>query len=602
MRRGIIIIFLVTTFGVSFCGGSQTRRTEGPVGEEPNAEFRTLRDAHIERWSPLEAQYNLAEWEAYLSGREEDSDRCDELEMDLRNLHSDRETFETLRSLRQSQQITDPMLARQLEVLYRAFEENQTESALAERIVAAQSDLRQRLNNYRATIGEEEFSSNEVYEVLADSDDSARRQAVWEASKGVGEQIAPRLIELVNLRNQAATALGYQNYYVMMLNIREQDPEEIQQVFDELATVTDEPFRAVKAQLDASLAERFGVAVDDLRPWHYADPFFQSTPGAGIDLDPLFANDDRNHVVSIATNFYEGIGLPVVNDILERSDLFERDGKSEHAFCWDIDRSGDIRILTNLQNDERWMGTLLHELGHGVYDAYIDMSLPFELRGPAHIFTTEGVAELFGMLTHDPVWLQRNGNVPDDATANFSELVLAEHRLDLLIFARWTLVMLNFERELYTNPNRDMNGLWWDLVERYQYLRRPDTAEGGFHWASKGHLVFAAVYYHNYMLGRMFASQLRHRLSEEVPETMASGSFDMQGQPAVGRYLIEHVFRPGRLYPWSEFVRRSTGEELTARYFAEEIQPPPSATPVTPAEPTEGDEPAESSEPAEGSN
>jgi peptidyl-dipeptidase A len=250
------------------------------------------------------------------------------------------------------------------------------------------------------------------------------------------------------------------------------------------------------------------------------------------------------------------------------------------------------------------MGTLLHELGHGVYDVYIDSSLPFELRGPAHIFTTEGVAELFGMLTHDPTWLRRNGHVPDDAPANFDELVRAEHRLDLLIFARWTLVMLNFERELYTNPNRDLNDLWWDLVERYQYLHRPeDTAEGGFHWATKDHLVIAAVYYHNYMLGRMFAAQLRHRISEVVPETMTSGSFDMQGQPAVGRYLIENVFRPGKLYPWAEFVRHATGEELTARYFAEEIQPPPApASPPEPAEGAEGTEGAEPAEDAEGNN
>lgn len=593
MRRGVIIIVLTTVFGASFCGGSQTRRAEEPVGDEPNARFRALRDAHVERWSPLEAQYNLAEWENFLSGRDEDAARSRELEIDLRHLHSDRETFETLRSLRQSQQITDPMLARQLDVLYRAFEENQIDGALMERMVTMQSELQQTLNNSRARVGNEEFSRNQVYEVLATSDDSARRQAVWEAAKGVGEQIAPRLIELVNLRNQSATALGYQNYYEMMLNVREQDPEEIQRVFDELAETTDEPFRVAKAQLDAMLAQRFGVAVEELGPWHYADPFFQSSPGAGIDIDPIFASGDRNHVATIATDFYEGIGLPVVDDILERSDLFEREGKSEHAYCFQMDRAGDVRILTNLQNDGRWMGTILHELGHGVYDSHIDLSLPYELRAPAHIFTTEGVAELFGMLTHDPVWLRRNGRVPDDAPANFDDLVRAEHRLDLLIFARWTLVMLNFERELYTNPNRDMNALWWDLVERYQYLRRPDTAEGGFHWATKDHLVIAAVYYHNYMLGRMFAAQLRHRIGQEVPETMASGSFDMQGQPAVGRYLVENVFRPGKLYPWSEFVRRSTGEELTARYFAEEIQPPPSAAPATPPEPSE---PAESAE------
>ena len=354
----------------------------------------------------------------------------------------------------------------------------------------------------------------------------------------------------------------------------EQDPADIQRVFEELAEMTDVPFRQAKAELDARLAERFDLEPDQLRPWHYSDPFFQESPGVGIELDPLFASEDRDHVVEIATSFYEGMGMPVVADILERSDLFERDGKVEHAFCTHIDRDGDVRILTNLQNDERWMGTLMHELGHGVYDAHIDRSLSFELRQPAHIFTTEGVAELFGTLTRDPTWLRNNAQIPEDAPEDFAELVAAEHRLDLLIFARWTLVMVNFERSFYENPDQNLNDLWWDLVERYQLIHRPDSAEGGHHWATKIHLVVAPVYYHNYQLGRMFAAQLRHRIAEALPETMASGSFDMQGQPAVGRFLVENVFRPGALYPWPEFVRRATGEELTARYFAQQIEPP----------------------------
>jgi peptidyl-dipeptidase A len=146
--------------------------------------------------------------------------------------------------------------------------------------------------------------------------------------------------------------------------------------------------------------------------------------------------------------------------------------------------------------------------------------------------------------------------------------------------------MLNFERELYSNPDQDLNELWWNLVERYQGLHRPDSIEGRAHWASKIHFVVAPVYYHNYMLGRMYAAQLRHRISQQVPETMASGAFDMQGQPAVGRFLIENVFRPGALYPWPEFVRRSTGEDLTARHFAAAIAAPePAETPSEPATP-----------------
>jgi peptidyl-dipeptidase A len=544
----------------------------GPGGGDATAQFQALRAAHIERFQELEAQWNLAWWEAELSGDAEDFQRSQELEIAVRRLHSDRETFETLRRLRESGQITDPTLQRSLETLYLAFEENQIDDALMQRIVALQTELEQTFNTFRPVVDGEEVTANQIREVLGDSDDSARRRVMWDASKEVGTRLAERLVELARLRNQAARALGYDDYYVMMLHFREQDPAEVQGVFDELAEMTDEPFRQAKAELDARLAERFGIPVADLRPWHYADPFFQESPGEGIDLDPLFASDDPQHIVAISTRFYEGIGLPVVSEILARSDLFEREGKVEHAFCTHIDRRGDVRVLTNLRNNEQWMGTLMHELGHGVYDAYLDQDVLYELREPAHTFTTEGVAELFGTLTRDPAWLRSNLTIPADAPQDLDDLVRAEHRMDLLIFARWSLVMVNFERQFYADPEQDLEDLWWDVVERYQGLHRPDSLEGRADFATKIHLVVAPVYYHNYMLGRMYAAQLRHRLSEEVPATMDGGTFDMTGHPEVGAYLIEHVFQPGAQHTWQEFVRQSTGEDLTARYFAEAIR------------------------------
>ena len=58
------------------------------------------------------------------------------------------------------------------------------------------------------------------------------------------------------------------------------------------------------------------------------------------------------------------------------SDLYARDGKSQHAFCIDIDREGDVRVLCNVEPNERWMETMLHEFGHAVYDRERDRDAP----------------------------------------------------------------------------------------------------------------------------------------------------------------------------------------------------------------------------------
>jgi peptidyl-dipeptidase A len=67
-----------------------------------------------------------------------------------------------------------------------------------------------------------------------------------------------------------------------------------------------------------------------------------------VSLDAWFEGTDP---AALATEFFRGIGLPV-DDVIARSDLYEREGKDQHAFCTDIDRAGDVRILCNLRPDE----------------------------------------------------------------------------------------------------------------------------------------------------------------------------------------------------------------------------------------------------------
>src|SRR5690606_13432076 len=135
-----------------------------------------------------------------------------------------------------------------------------------------------------------------------------------------------------------------------------------------------------------------------------------------------------------------------IDDVLARSDLYERKGKDQHAFCTDIDREGDVRILCNLRPDERWAKTLLHELGHAVYDKFLPPSLPFLLRTAAHTLSTEAIAMFFGRLTRDPEWLRETlgATLSEADVADLNE----QQRLSMLIAARWMLVMTSFESAL----------------------------------------------------------------------------------------------------------------------------------------------------------
>jgi peptidyl-dipeptidase A len=283
-------------------------------------------------------------------------------------------------------------------------------------------------------------------------------------------------------------------------------------------------------------------------------------------LDLYYKDKD---VKELAEKFYAGVGLPV-NDILAKSDLYDREGKYPHAFSHDIDRQGDVRILCNLQNTERWMETILHELGHAIYSKYHDRSEPWLLREPAHSFTTEAIAMFFGRLSRNPAWMQEMLDLSDKQRVEIQEVSEKYLRFQQILFARWALVMYNFEKQLYADPDQDLNNLWWDLVEKYQFIKRPPgPADAG--WASKLHFTVAPCYYHNYMLGELLASQLHHHIIRKVLKLESDQDVSYVDEEILGDYLREKILGPGALYHWNDMIARATGEPLTPEYFVEQF-------------------------------
>jgi peptidyl-dipeptidase A len=531
-------------------------------------------EKHEAKLRPLEKAASLAWWDANLSGKDEDFQRKEEAQNRIDEALSDAAAFRELKAIKETGKIDDPIVARQIDVLYLMYLEKQVDAQLLKKMVEKSNAVEKAFNVYRARVDGREMSENEVRKVLKESHSSEERRKAWEGSKGVGAVVEADLKELVRLRNQAAATLGFKNYHEMLMFLNEQKQAEVVKLFDELDELTREPFRAAKAELDERLATNCGVTVAQLRPWHYHDPFFQESPAVfEADLDTIYAKAD---ILKLCRDFYAGIGLPI-DDVIERSDLYEKSGKSPHAFCTDIDREGDVRVLANIVPNERWMETMLHELGHAVYSSKnIPASVPYVLRGESHILTTEGIAMLFGRLSKNGAWQAAMSAAPDDAAERraASEAGAKQLRNQLLIFSRWCQVMLRFEKGLYEDPSQDLNKLWWDLVEKYQMVRRPEDRDAP-DYASKIHIVSAPVYYHNYMMGELFASQLHHTIARELYRGGDPAGVAYVGKPAVGDFLKKRVFAPGRTLSWNQLTKHATGKELDATTFAEDFRAQP---------------------------
>lgn len=545
---------------VATAGDAADARTQ-----ESRAKAKQFLDRYLADLARMNRESQLASWAASCSGKAEDYAKAEQTELAMRKYHSDPEAYRLVCELLRERESFDPITYRALCVAKLAFEANQLPADLLKEMVARSSEIERLLNTYRATIDGRQYTDNELLELLAQENDGAKRRQYWEALKQVGAVVSPKLIELAKLRNQAARRLGYANYWDMQVRLQEYSPQQLLTLFGELEERTNKPFQQMKASMDAELARRFGIAPEQLMPWHYDNPFFQAAPPSEkIDLDEFYRDKTKEDLVEIARRYYEQIGLPI-EPILERSSLYEQPGKGQHAFCCCIDRHGDVRLFCNMKPTADWMDTILHEAGHGVYDYYMDFTLPYNLRDPAHIFTTEGLAMYLGALAKTPEWIVRHAGADPARVREAAGAIREQRRREQLIFARWALVMLHFEKALYENPDRDLGALWWDTVERYQSLVRPPSRNEP-DWAAKPHFTVAPVYYHNYLLGELFAAQLRHAMREKI-----GGDGPYYEQPELGALLKQAVFMPGARWPWPEFVRRATGQELTAKFFAEEV-------------------------------
>ena len=175
---------------------------------------------------------------------------------------------------------------------------------------------------------------------------------------------------------------------------------------------------------------------------------------------------------------FDGIGLET-RDVLERSDLFPREGKCQHAFCIDVDRAGDIRVLANVVPSQQWMDTMLHELGHATFDAGLR---PLAALAAARLAPRRhgGDRDPDGAARQRPRVARAGARASTRTTVAAIAPTSARARAaELLVFTRWVLVMTNFERALYADPEADLDARWWELVSASSSFATPRAGAPG---------------------------------------------------------------------------------------------------------------------------
>lgn len=565
----VVLVFLfIIAFSFYACN-----KTKQEPKETLNQEEITKMEQEFKNFAkPLEKEVAkaytasaLAYWTASNTGKSEDFDKSSEMEIQLDHIFANKDTFAKIKKFKESGLIQDEVLSRDLELMYLAFLGKQIDTAKLAQMTKMQSDISKKFQNYRAMVDGKKLSDNDVEHLLKTSKDSKILEKTWKAHKSIGPLVAQDIIKLVKLRNAAAKELGFNNFHEMSLKLNEQDPEEISKIFDELDNLTRKDFEQLKEEIDDSIAIQCKIKPKELMPWHYQNRYFQEAPKIySFDIDKYYHGKD---LVKLVKKYYTSLDMPI-DSMVAKSDLFGRKGKNQHAYCIDIDRdTKDIRVLANVVDNYDWMNTLLHEFGHAVYFKYQGEDLPWFVKTPAQIFTTEAVAMHFGRFATNAQWMQDMLGLSNKEKENIEDFTSKKLRLEQLVFSRWAQVMYRFEKSLYENPDQDLNKLWWDLKEKYQLLKKP-AERNEPDWATKIHIVDSPCYYHNYLLGELLASQLYHYAKTHVLNLPDSKLCSFYNQLEIGKFFIDKVFKPGALYKWNDMIERATGEKLTPKYYA----------------------------------
>ncbi len=517
---------------------------------------------------PLYIQSSNAYWNGTISGDSDEFAKYSEANIAMSRIYSNTEVFEKLKAIKERGNITDPLLKRQLDVVYNSFLSNQADSSLLEQIISKSTSLEQKYAEFRANFRGKPISDNEVESILQNSTENNDLEEVWKAHKEIGTFVANDVLEIIKLRNKLAYSLGYDNFHTMSLELSGQNPEEISALFDELDSLTKDEFERLKREMDIAFSKRYGISENELMPWHFQGRYFQESPKLyPVDLDKFYKG---KNLEKLTEEFYSGIGLNV-SSIMKRSDLYEKPLKNQHAYCIDINANGDVRVLANISDNESWMGTMLHEFGHAVYAlGHDDSSNPFFLRNAAHTFTTEAIAMIFGRLSRNPEWMRLSLGLTDIEKSEIEEDCYKSLKLQQLVFSRWVQVVYRFEKEMYSNPEQDLNALWWNLAEKYQMLKKPHNRDMP-DWATKIHIALYPCYYHNYQLGELLASQIHYYIVDNITK---SGDYKNEcyiGNPEIGKWMNDNIFKIGMKLEWNEMIEKATGEKLTAKYYAKQF-------------------------------
>jgi hypothetical protein len=181
----VVVAMSLSSSFVRADGPTPANRPEGSAAE---SEFRSLHDAYVAKFKPLFLRSAKAWWVANTTGSDAAYAEKKQAEAALVDLHSDKTTYAKLKALRDGGQVADPVLKRELEVMYHTFLGGQGDPALHKKIVDIENEVEQTFNTHRSKVGGKEMTENDVRQIPLRHEGLSEGQGGMEGYMAVGRR------------------------------------------------------------------------------------------------------------------------------------------------------------------------------------------------------------------------------------------------------------------------------------------------------------------------------------------------------------------------------------------------------------------------------
>jgi oligoendopeptidase F len=459
------------------------------------------------------------------------------------------------------------------------FESNALESKVEQKLKAelinAEAILFEKKKNHLMTFIDEngvqvEASSPALAANLRASDNEKVRASSHQAFLDLEQWVLSNgFIALVKLRNQFASALGYDNFFdYSVVKTEHMTTDELFTILNDFEKQTrDTNISSIK-----TLAAEKGE--DAIKPHNF---YFSFAGDATRALDPYmpFSRSLRAWVESFGRLNIDYADAELTLDLLDRK------GKYQNGFCHGpIPSYSDngqwvpakVNFTSNALPSQIGSGysginTLFHEGGHAAHFSNVTQNAPCFSQefAPSSMAYAETQSMFCDSLLGDADWLKKYAKDQDgQAVPDKVIKALIETKQPFFAYGeRSILVVPYFERALYEMNDEDLTPEKITLLARKTEHEILGLGCSPRPLLAIPHLLSdeSACSYQGYLLANMAVYQTRAYFVDKFGY--------LSDNPKIGPLLSKHYWNPGNSISHDDSIRSLTGESFNAKYLAD---------------------------------